>query len=333
MAKKIKKHKGGGRWLQEIQTDDTVEEQEGTFSGDNSAEEIALELKRKAPDFQAAMGKVTFYLNRAGKRLPESRIKELNRVKTLLREMYSRKDRERANKKKKASEKVASPAVKYFDDNGNAHFVDLMVEAIPSKKEVIDGKEKSKHHTISTGKQHIKSTDMERYREWLLQKYKESLPYPDPKTPEERGEDFEVVKKNLMQDFWHGDEVVGFQLSEDDKPEGPVAIPANKVASFHSVVNGKPEIRFSSDVYALQYLADLMKEKIVVANNKVAKRICPKCDKGVGPNGYCLTCKEQTMDNTKTKKKEASEDLIFASAEEAIQHLADLTGKKIQVAE
>jgi len=106
MAKKIKKHKGGGRWLQEIQTDDTVEEQEGTFSGDNSAEEIALELKRKAPDFQAAMGKITFYLNRAGKRLPESRIKELNRVKSLLRrKCNNRKDREQSQIKKRKLQK------------------------------------------------------------------------------------------------------------------------------------------------------------------------------------------------------------------------------------
>jgi len=330
MATKKKKHKGGGRWIQELSTDDSVEEQEGTFSGDNSAEEIAIELKRKAPDFQAAVGKITLYLNRAGKRLSESRRKELNRVKALLREMYDRKDRQKANKKKtkkKTKKKASTSRTRSSSIKTAANYMKWVDPKDPQKTEhlgdqylellLLDDNELKKmgnRRNIN-----IKPKAMKEYKEWLLELFRQEVPYPDPHTQEEEKEDMEIIKKKMSERARSKRNIPVFEPGV-----GPILVP-----------EGEPLfMTFASDVEALQFLSDLTKEKIIVAKGKVAKgRTCPECKKGVGPNGYCLTCKDQTMENIMKKKKEASENLIFASNDEAIQYLADLTGKNIQVAE
>jgi len=47
-------------------------------------------VKRKAHPFQSAMSMLNFYINRAGKNLPASRLKVLDRAKNELRRMYGK---------------------------------------------------------------------------------------------------------------------------------------------------------------------------------------------------------------------------------------------------
>ena len=63
-----------------------------------SARKIAESLKRsadhsrrrKAGPFASAMSMLNFYINRAGKNLPESRVRTLERAKDELRKLYGR---------------------------------------------------------------------------------------------------------------------------------------------------------------------------------------------------------------------------------------------------
>jgi predicted RNA-binding Zn-ribbon protein involved in translation (DUF1610 family) len=309
MAKKEKKHKGGGRWIQELQTDDTVEEQEGTFSEDKSAEEIAIELKRKAPDFQAAMGKITLFINRAGKRIPESRLKELNRVKSLLREMYDRKDRERANKeKKRASVKYAGQWATWVDQDREKHVGDQYLELLLAEPGMV----RSVHPEV-------KWDELQKYKKWLLDLFKKDVPHPDPENKDEEKEDFEIIKKKMSEQIRKGINVPVFEVGERGEPLRPVIVP--KIASIHSA----NDIIFSSEDDALQYLADVVKEKLTVAANKKTFK-CPECgSKVLEQTKYCVKCKK--------KVKQASEELIFSSEDDALQYLADITGKNIKVAE
>lgn len=319
MAKK-KQHKGGGQWIQETRTDDTVEQEEGTFAEDSPAEEIALELKQKAPDFQAAMGKITYYLNRAGKRLSESRKKELERVKPLLREMYNRKDREKANSKRKASDhKFAAQWATWIDSDQKQHYGDQYLELLLAEP----GLARSVHPEVQW-------EQLKKYKQWLLDQFEKEVPYPDPESKEEETEDFEIIKKKLVEKLNRGVEVPMFEIdNKTGKPLGPVLVP--KVACIQSIVNGKREMTFASEVEALQFLADISKEKIIVAKELEAKRNtktfkCPECgSKVLEQTKYCVKCKK--------KVKQASEELIFASADEAVQYLANLTGKKVQIAQ
>jgi len=71
--------------------------EEGVFTWDNP-KRIAMSLKRsaedsirrKAPPFQSAMSMLTFYINRAGKRLTPDRRKILEQAKVELRKLFSR---------------------------------------------------------------------------------------------------------------------------------------------------------------------------------------------------------------------------------------------------
>ncbi len=47
--------------------------------------------RRKARPFQSAMSMLNFYINRAGKNLPKSRLNVLNKAKTELRSLFGRK--------------------------------------------------------------------------------------------------------------------------------------------------------------------------------------------------------------------------------------------------
>ena len=60
--------------------------------------EVALSLKRsaeaskrrKGTPYQSAMSMLTFYINRAGRKLPKTRLAKLQRAKKELRELYGR---------------------------------------------------------------------------------------------------------------------------------------------------------------------------------------------------------------------------------------------------
>ena len=71
--------------------------EEGVFTFDDPRK-IALSLKRsadessrrKADPFRSAMSMLNFYINRAGKNLPSSRLKVLNKAKDELRELFGK---------------------------------------------------------------------------------------------------------------------------------------------------------------------------------------------------------------------------------------------------
>jgi Protein of unknown function (DUF3175) len=86
------------RWSHEVmQKSDALDLEAGIFKSDN-AEEIAQSLKRSAlasrrrrgTPFQSAMSMLNFYLNRAGRNLPESRRRVLESAKGKLREAFGR---------------------------------------------------------------------------------------------------------------------------------------------------------------------------------------------------------------------------------------------------
>jgi len=72
---------------------------EDVFTWDDPAK-IARSLKRsaerstskKAHPYQSAMSMLNFYINRAGKNLPQSRLKVLDRAKDELRKLYGKED-------------------------------------------------------------------------------------------------------------------------------------------------------------------------------------------------------------------------------------------------
>ncbi len=78
-------------------TSNALDTEEGVFTFDN-AKKIAESLKRsadestrrKAPPFQSAMSMLNFYINRAGRNLPVSRLRILNRAKIELRKLYNK---------------------------------------------------------------------------------------------------------------------------------------------------------------------------------------------------------------------------------------------------
>lgn len=87
------------RWSQRVTThSNALDLEQGVFSK-RSASEIARSLKRsaesskrrKAPAYRSAMSMLTFYINRAGKKLPESRVRTLERAKDELRKLYGKK--------------------------------------------------------------------------------------------------------------------------------------------------------------------------------------------------------------------------------------------------
>lgn len=93
-----KKAQAPKRWSQKVTTtSNALDLEEGVFSGD-SPKGIASSLKRsadrsnrrKAAPFQSAMSMLNFYMNRAGKTLPENRKRILNDAKTELRRLYGK---------------------------------------------------------------------------------------------------------------------------------------------------------------------------------------------------------------------------------------------------
>ena len=96
--KKGAKTRNGKQWSQRVTTTShALELQDGVFSLDDPRE-IALSLKRsaetstrrKAAPFRAAMSMLTFYINRAGRKLPAAQRRRLEQAKDELRVLYGR---------------------------------------------------------------------------------------------------------------------------------------------------------------------------------------------------------------------------------------------------
>jgi len=86
------------RWSQAVtEHSDALDLAEGVFRHD-SASGIAASLKRsadrsqkrKSTPFQAAMSMLNFYINRAGKNLPQKRLRVLENAKAELRRLYGK---------------------------------------------------------------------------------------------------------------------------------------------------------------------------------------------------------------------------------------------------
>jgi hypothetical protein len=88
----------GGKWSQEVtEHSDALDLEEGIFESDDP-KTIAQSLKRsaehshrrKSEPFRSAMSMLTFYINRAGKRLPKRRVRVLERAKGELKSLFQR---------------------------------------------------------------------------------------------------------------------------------------------------------------------------------------------------------------------------------------------------
>lgn len=93
MAGRVRK-----RWSQQVtETSNALDLDQGVFSKDDP-HDIALSLKRsadrsrrrKSDPFRSAMSMLTFYVNRAGKKVSKSRLKRLEAAKEELRDLYGR---------------------------------------------------------------------------------------------------------------------------------------------------------------------------------------------------------------------------------------------------
>jgi hypothetical protein len=93
--------KKGYRWSQHVtETSDALSLESEVFKRDDPAA-IARSLKdsaeasgrRKSSPFRSAMSMLTFYINRAGKNLPEDRKRILSKAKNELRQLYGKNPR------------------------------------------------------------------------------------------------------------------------------------------------------------------------------------------------------------------------------------------------
>ena len=88
----------GARWSAKVTRDSHALSLESRVFAKHSPRQIALSLKRsaershakKSAPFRSAMSMLTFYMNRAGKNLPQSRKKVLAQARDELRRLYGR---------------------------------------------------------------------------------------------------------------------------------------------------------------------------------------------------------------------------------------------------
>jgi hypothetical protein len=90
------------RWSAKVtQTSDALDLDQNVFTG-NDPRKIAQSLKRSAESskrrksgpFRSAMSMLTFYINRAGKNLPQRQVRILEKAKDALRTLYGRPSRD-----------------------------------------------------------------------------------------------------------------------------------------------------------------------------------------------------------------------------------------------
>lgn len=92
------KGKAGGKWSADVTEHSHALDLEKDIFRQTSAKKIAQSLKhsaeasshRKSSPFRSAMSMLTFYINRAGHNLPESRKATLQRAKTELRKAFGK---------------------------------------------------------------------------------------------------------------------------------------------------------------------------------------------------------------------------------------------------
>ena len=98
-GKKADKAKGSSRyWSADVTRSSNALDLERSVFAKEKPRDIALSLKRsaehskrrKGTPFQSAMSMLTFYINRAGRNLPKSRLSVLDRAKTELRKAFGR---------------------------------------------------------------------------------------------------------------------------------------------------------------------------------------------------------------------------------------------------
>jgi len=91
-------HEDTNRWSQQVnETSDAMDLKPGVFE-QQDPRAIARSLKhsaesstrRKAPPFRSAMSMLVFYINRAGKNLPQRQVEVLERAKDELRDLYGK---------------------------------------------------------------------------------------------------------------------------------------------------------------------------------------------------------------------------------------------------
>ncbi len=114
-AAKGKKTPGKRKWSAAVTGhSDALDLKKGVFTSDDP-QKIARSLEKSAEEShrkkgssrQSAASMLNFYINRAGKNLPASKKKTLNKAKEELKEISSKK--EKTDKKKSANEKSARP--------------------------------------------------------------------------------------------------------------------------------------------------------------------------------------------------------------------------------
>lgn len=95
------------QWSQKVtEASDSLDLEDGVFTLEDP-KEIALSLKcsaerssrRKSEPFRSAMSILTFYINRAGKHLPEEQRHRLEQAKDELRVLYGRPRKQSADRK------------------------------------------------------------------------------------------------------------------------------------------------------------------------------------------------------------------------------------------
>jgi hypothetical protein len=93
-----RKKSGGKRWSARVTKHSNALDLEPKVFCSRSPRKIALSLKRsaehsmrrKSKPYQSAMSMLNFYINRAGKNLPSSRKRTLERAKDELRDVFER---------------------------------------------------------------------------------------------------------------------------------------------------------------------------------------------------------------------------------------------------
>ena len=104
---KRKTNKAGKKWSARVtRNSHALDLDKGVFAGTDS-KKIAVSLKRsaerskrkKAGSYQSAMSMLNFYINRAGKDLPERRKRVLERAKDALRDLFRKKAKKKKAKK------------------------------------------------------------------------------------------------------------------------------------------------------------------------------------------------------------------------------------------
>lgn len=102
-AKSSSHEKSGKRWSQHVTETSNAMDLEGGVFAQKDPRKIALSLKRsaehskrrKAEPYRSAMSMLTFYINRAGKDLPATQKKRLEKAKDELRKAFGKEPAKR----------------------------------------------------------------------------------------------------------------------------------------------------------------------------------------------------------------------------------------------